>query len=46
MTKKERPETWNERLQPFSVSPEKGECLPPGLHSTTATPTTPYGEPR
>ena len=33
-------------LQCESAGPEKGECLPPGLHSTTATPTTPYGEPR
>ena len=33
-------------VQCASAGPEKGEYLPPGLHSTAATPTTPYGEPR
>ena len=33
-------------LQCELAGPEKGECLPTGLHSTAATPATPYGEPR
>ena len=48
MTQKERPETWNQRLafQCESAGAEKGEYLPPGLHSTAATLTTASGEPR